>query len=363
MAKPNARPTGPSMFALVGDMNGPTLWRVLSPITALERKGYPCGWDFQKSPAAQALAMRYDGIILPRMSWNAEYRRLAAAWFERTKALGKLVVFDADDDLFTIEYSRRHSSVYREDPRPFEQLEAERRDRIWSLQQCDGATVSTEHLAGIARSLTARPVVVVPNAIDLAWFRTASRRAARRTASVTIGWAGGRRDDADLQHVALAWSRIAESHPGVRFVVAGWHAPVLLSAVPHDRLVLVPWLALERYPEALVEIDVACCAVEYTAFNASKSNIKALEAAAAGSAVVATPTLYGDLIRHGESGYLASSADEWEAALQSLVESPALRRMMATRLLRTVEKRHSLDGNLHRWPAAWSEIAAAAGNA
>jgi glycosyltransferase involved in cell wall biosynthesis len=81
-----------------------------------------------------------------------------------------------------------------------------------------------------------------------------------------------------------------------------------------------------------------------------------MEYAAAGAAVVASPTLYGSLVDHGSSGFLAESVGEWEDALAQLVESNALRRMMATRLLKTVEKRHSLAGNLWRWPAAWSTI-------
>jgi hypothetical protein len=81
-----------------------------------------------------------------------------------------------------------------------------------------------------------------------------------------------------------------------------------------------------------------------------------MEYGAAGAAVVASPTLYAGLVDHGYSGFIADSVGEWEDGLSVLIESNATRRMMATRLLKTVEKRHSLAGNLWRWPAAWSAI-------
>ena len=62
---------------------------------------------------------------------------------------------------------------------------------------------------------------------------------------------------------------------------------------------------------------------------------------------------------NGYSGF-GRVGGEWEDALTQLVESNALRQMMARRLIKVVEKHHSLAGNLWRWPAAWSTIAESA---
>ena len=64
---PASRLTGPSMLALVGDRTGPTLWRVLQPITALEKAGYPCGWDLTHNALIGQIAPHFDGYLLPRM--------------------------------------------------------------------------------------------------------------------------------------------------------------------------------------------------------------------------------------------------------------------------------------------------------
>lgn len=358
---PADRMTGPSVLALIGrERTGPDLWRVLQPITALEKTGYPAGWTFTDDPLVGLAAKGADGFVLPRTSWPAEHRRTAEGWFRQIRAEGKFVVYDADDDIFTDAESHRRVELNWTEGRSFEQLEEERFQRIWAMQQCDGVTVSTQRLATIVRSFTSKPVVVVPNAIDLPWFRANVQAAKRQVPGLTIGWAGGRRHDRDLFFMLEAWLRISKRYPDVTFVVQGWCPELVREMLPADRLVVLPWLPLEVYPQGLAQIDIGCCAVADTPFNRPKSNIKAMEYAAVGAAVVASPTLYGALVENGVSGFIADSVDDWESGLAELVERPALRSMMARRLLRTVEKRHMLAGNLWRWPAAWAEIAESA---
>ena len=351
------RLAGPSMLGMVGDLSGPSLWRCLQPFSALERRGYPAHWDFKDARGIGLLAPRYDAILLSRLAWPPERRRLAEAWFSMLRRAGKLVVYDCDDDVFTSELSRRSLALGLADGKSYAELEAERLERVWAVKQCDGVTVSTRRLATVVRGITDRPVAVVPNAIDLHWFRRVLRGAPRRLPGPTIGWSGGRRPDDDLEQVAVAWGRIASRFERVTFVVGGYLPPVVAAHVPAERLVAVPWLPLERYPAGIRDVDLACCSVADTPFNRSKSAIKAYEAAVAGAAVVATPTVYGGLIEDGVTGLLAETADDWEAALAGLLEHPAHRAILARRLLKVVEREHSLDGNLHKWPEAWQRIA------
>jgi glycosyltransferase involved in cell wall biosynthesis len=348
---------GPSMLALVGDMSGPTLWRVLQPFTMLQQRGWPGGWDFKDARGIGDIAPLFDGFVLPRMAWAPGARRLAETWFAAVKRAGKVVVYDADDDLFTAALDRRAVELDWTDGKSAAELAAERHERIWTLQQCDGVTVSTQRLATVVRTLTDRPVVVVPNAIDVDWFRRVSRVPTRETRGLTIGWAGGRRPDRDVELMARAWGRLAVRYADLTFVVAGHVPPVIVEQVPPERLVQLPWRSLEHYPESYAEIDIACCSVSDEPFNRCKSPIKAYEAAVAGAVVVASPSVYGGTIEHGRNGYIASSADEWERYLGELVESPRRRRMLALRLLRAVERKYSLAENLHRWPSAWAAIA------
>jgi len=326
-------------------------------LTALEKLKYPCGWDFKDAAGIGTIAPFFDAYLLPRLSWQPEHRHLAVQWFAQLKAVGKTVIYDLDDDLLTPHLVERVIGLGQTEGKSPARLEAERLERVWALQQCDGVTVSTQRLATVVRGYTDRPVVVVPNAIDVPWFRRVLRTAPRQIRGLTIGWAGGLRPGADVEPMAVAWGRLAARYQDVTFVVCGYVPAVFREQVPVARLVTIPWLPIESYPLALAELDIACAAVSDTPFNRCKSVIKAYEASVAGSAVVASPTLYRAVIEHGVNGYLAETADEWETALAELVERPALRRMLATRLLRHVERHCSLRENLWRWPAAWQQIA------
>ena len=273
------------------------------------------------------------------------------------RASGKFVVYEADDDVFTERETQRRVELDWTDGKSLEDLESERQERLWAMQQCDGVTVSTQRLATIVRQFTDKPVVVVPNAIDLRWFTAVVRGSKRQVEGLTVGWAGGRRHDRDVEAMAEAWGRIARRFPDVTFVVQGHQPEVIRENVPAERIVSLPWLPPETYPVGIRQVDIGCCAVADTPFNRAKSNIKAMEYAAAGAAVVASPLLYSSLVDHGASGMIATTAGEWEDGLGLLIESNATRQMMARRLLRTVEKHHSLEGNLHRWPQAWAQIA------
>lgn len=350
------RLTGPSMLALVGDMTGPTVWRAMFPITALEHAGYPCGWDQMHNEMVGSIAPLYDGYIISRVNWPAAQRRVAAAWFQSIRRAGKFCVYDADDDIFTANETRRRIDLDWTEGKSEAELESDRRQRIWAMQQCDGVTVTTQRLATIVRQFTDKPVIVVPNAIDLPWFRAIVNATRRVVPGLTIGWAGGRRHDRDVEQMAEAWGRIARRYPDVTFVVQGWQPPVIAEHVPADRLVMLPWMKPERYPAGIAQVDIGCCAVADTPFNRAKSNIKAMEYAAAGAAVVASPTLYSGIVDSGASGFIANDAGEWEDALAFLIERPAERAMMRRRLLKTVERKHSLSVNLWRWPAAWAQI-------
>jgi glycosyltransferase involved in cell wall biosynthesis len=352
--------SGPRVLALVGDMTGPTLWRILQPFTAMQKLGYRADWDHKDAAGIGAIAPAYDGYVLPRMSWAPSARRLAERWFSALRAAGRFVVYDLDDDLLTAQLTQRTVELGWAQGRPLAELEAERFERIWAMQQCDGVTVSTQALATLVRSYTAAPVVVVPNAIDVRWFRGVLRKTPRDDSAPTIGWAGGRRPDGDVKAMAVAWGRIARRYPDVRFVVQGHLPDSIVAAVPEERLAYLPWAPLESYPAGLRGVDIGCAAVEDTRFNACKSPIKAYEYAVADAAVVATPTIYGKLIEDGVTGYLAETADDWEAALAELIERPAQRAMVARRLLRHVERHCSLDGQLWRWPDAWATIAESA---
>jgi glycosyltransferase involved in cell wall biosynthesis len=154
--------------------------------------------------------------------------------------------------------------------------------------------------------------------------------------------------------MAEGWRRVAAKYPRVRFVVQGHCAKVVYDAVGPERLRFLPWIELAKYPAGLVNVDIGCCSVADTPFNACKSVIKAMEYGASGAAVVATSALYHDIIKHHDTGLIANTADEWEAGLSRLVEDAQYRGVLARRLKRVVVEKYNLQTGAGRWMDAFA---------
>jgi hypothetical protein len=67
--------------------------------------------------------------------------------------------------------------------------------------------------------------------------------------------------------------------------------------------------------------------------------------------------VYQQCITDGRNGLLATTADEWEAALSGLVEQEEYRRHLAATLKADVLNKWCLKKNYRRWPEAWRRIA------
>lgn len=342
---------------MIGETDGCALWRNLTPITALQQQEVPgvewCLRDDRSLGMVAGIVHQYDAVVLARLHWPPNEQQAADAWFSAIRRAGLAVIYELDDDLFTDDFVRRLVNLHgysRED------AEVRRAAILRVIHAADGMTVSTQRLATMLRQITDKPVEVVGNYIDLDWFRSITRSAERKVQGLTIGWAGGNRPDSDVAMMAEAWARIAAKYPHVRFIVQGHHARAIYDAVPNERIAMIDWLPIDQYPAGLVNIDIGCCPLSNTPFNRAKTYIKAMEYAAAGAAVVASPTVYGQLIRSGEDGYIASSVDEWEEALSRLVESYDERRMLQRALLSKVRKYHAIENNAWRWLVAWERI-------
>jgi glycosyltransferase involved in cell wall biosynthesis len=75
--------------------------------------------------------------------------------------------------------------------------------------------------------------------------------------------------------------------------------------------------------------DIGIAPLADTPFNACKSDLKAREYMAAGiPAVYSRVAPYAATIRHGETGFLASTRKEWLEALDALADDPGLRERM-----------------------------------
>lgn len=351
-----ARDVIPRTLFLCGEAKSASWqWRVDWPATELSHRGFIADWSLSKDVGAVfplIEAGRYNVVLTPRAHWNTKEE--ADNWISTMRSYGLAWVYEIDDDGWSPEIVQRQARLFDNEWRKGEQqLEFERLERIRLIQEADGVVVSSQRLADVARSFTDRPVFCVPNAINAEWFAARQRDARRIVPPLTIGWSGGIRDDIDLTSVAVAWGRIAERYPDVRFVIHGTAPRILSSTVPKDRVTFMGWSSLPDYPRALMNLDIACCAVAPDVeFNAAKTAIKWYEMTLSGAACVVSRTLYGPEVRDGHDALVAETPEEWEAAISHLVEDSLLRHRIRKNARRSVMANHSLESGWMQWAEA-----------
>lgn len=342
-------------LAVIGSPHfSPDHWRIIRPYTRLRQVGvnaqYIHGSD-QSAPVSPDNTI----LVLPHMTGASEAD--LSAWLAERRPMVRRIVYETDDDVFTEGRLQHLIDADFLQGRTPAQIRAEQDIASWLINHVDAVTVSTETLAQLVRSKTHRPVYVVPNALDVRWFRAHMYYKPPWKDVLTIGYAGGRRSERDLVNMARAWGKIAKRYPKVRFVVAApYKFQIIWRYVPEVRMIEVPWLRLEEYPLAY-QVDIGCASVRDTPFNRCRSPIKAWEYATAGAAVVATPAVYADTIRDYDGGILADTTEQWDEALSRLIESKALRTMYSSNMRIAVERNHNLDTQVQRWTDTYWSIA------
>jgi glycosyltransferase involved in cell wall biosynthesis len=89
-----------------------------------------------------------------------------------------------------------------------------------------------------------------------------------------------------------------------------------------------PWSEATEARE-LAQGDIGVSWLPPDLWSQGKCGLKVLQYMAAGLPVVANPVgVQAELVRHGETGFLVRSADEWHAAIRQLAGAPRLRQRL-----------------------------------
>ena len=120
-----------------------------------------------------------------------------------------------------------------------------------------------------------------------------------------------------------------------------------------DGSVVAPY---ERYVEELHSSDIALLPLNDTEFNRAKSDLKFIEAAGNGAAVLAAPTVYAATVRDGETGLIYHRPKEFAQKLDLLIRRADLRRRLAENAYRYVAEQRLLAGHLDDYILAYREL-------
>jgi glycosyltransferase involved in cell wall biosynthesis len=328
-----------------GDPNSPSHdYRVAGYIEALAAQGIEAEWLPAHEPEKILAALpRVSLVVFFRVALRPNLEPALAA----CRLQGIPTVFDVDDYVFEprIADARYIDGIRYVPPKDLELyhwgVKAYRR----MLLSVDAVTVTTEFLADRVREL-GRRAHVLPNGFDddkLEFSRVAAQRRAAEAPDglLRIGYASGSKThQRDFALCAGAVAEVLRRRPEVRLVLFRhpWSGITTLDVAEFPALQgldsQIEWrdlVPLELLPEELARFDVNLAPLEVgNAFCEAKSELKFFEAALVGVCTVASPTgPFSGAIRHGETGYLAATTEEWQDAIERLLGDAAARRSMA----------------------------------
>jgi glycosyltransferase involved in cell wall biosynthesis len=240
-------------------------------------------------------------------------------------AKGYLLVAEMDDD-------PRHWPTYA-------------KNIAFTLRSCHCVQTSTEPLAELLRTFNPE-VAVFPNQLA----ELPPPRSYTDDGWVTLFFGAWGREN-DWLPIMPALNRVLAAHPDhVRVKVI--HDKSFWEALATKHKEWEPACAFERYLEVLRSCDIGLLPLTPTPMNTMKSDLKFLECAGHGVAVLASPTVYEVSIVDGTTGLIYRSVEEFEAKLTRLIEDRAWRQGLAVRAYEWVRDHRLLAqhyGERHEW--------------
>ncbi|MCS7249106.1 MAG: glycosyltransferase family 4 protein [Anaerolineales bacterium] len=302
-----------------------------------------CEFHHITSGVATVSASYADLLLLQRVTWDCRVAQI----LQEARSRNAIILCDLDDLIFLRDSFRWIDSPDFSDPIRARLYQENLERNRYTIEQCEGVIVSTGYLAQQVQKQFDKPVWVHRNAFSLEmlyWSQEALRSKETETDRVIIGYASGTpTHDRDFQLIQPILRKLLKEYPNVYLHLIGhvnrkvdWGN--VASKIHH--LDFVPWRKLPRLL-AQLSINIAPLRLD-NPFSQSKSEIKYLEAGLVKVPTVASPTeAFQFAIRHGENGFLASTPEEWEEHLRTLIEDPALRARMGEAAYQDVLERYS----------------------
>jgi glycosyltransferase involved in cell wall biosynthesis len=269
-------------------------------------------------------------------------RRLLRGWqLALVRRSSRFLIFDFDDAVFL-----------RDSYAPRGLLSAGRLRRFTAaVRAADAVTAGNPFLAEQAARCGARRVEVIPTCVDPGRYTTARHTA--RGEGVQLVWVGSSSTLRGLESIRPLLEGLGRDRPGLRLKLVCDR----FLTLEHLPVLACPWTEAGE-AEAIAAADVGISWVPDDDWSRGKCGLKVLQYMAAGLPVVANPVgVQADMVRHGESGFLARTPEEWGRAVGRLAGDPELRQKMGRAGRRRVEADFSVARGAARWMALLEQVA------
>jgi len=273
-------------------------------------------------------ASQYDAVILQR--------KLLPSWqLSALRRSSRHLVFDFDDAV-----------PYRDsyDPRgPHSRWRSRRFGQ--AVRTADTVVAGNDFLADCALRSGARVerVHVIPTCVDTGGYPSARYDHSHSAGTIDLVWIGSASTLQGLEQSLPIWERLAKAVPQLRL-------RVICDRFPEAFPVPIVPIAWDEETEAreLAAGDIGVSWLPDDLWSRGKCGLKVLQYHAAGLPVVANPVgSHREIVQDGETGFLATTPDEWVDAVTRLADDARLRQRMGLLGRQRVEADYSVS--------AWAE--------
>lgn len=333
-----------SAVFLGASLDACALWRMYIPHLNLPGSSF---FVFAAHPDFDVIA-GHDAAIVQRCCTKPQLE-----FIRMVRSLGMKVIYDLDDNVWELpEYNPAHAPLTRL-----------REGFKACIRMVDVVTVSTHRLAKVVRTHVKElinramgseiPIVVAENQIDTRIFCEPTVDHER----LIVGWAGSSSHVGDLLIIEEAIRNLAMAHPEATFQFRGCEPPESLGEIPNVNHKL--WMPVAEYGSRMPRWgwSVALAPVTDHPFNASKSAIKAVEAAYCGiPCLMSWVEPYERFCSHDPElrWLLCAGRNNWEPKIRELIHDAARREEYGRRMNRVMRERYAFrrDREHEGWRAA-----------
>lgn len=290
---------------------------------------------------------------------------------KRVKKLGKKLVYEADD-YYKVRKDGSMGSPDIGKVAATEETKKEEERRMRGTEECikmaDLVTVTTFYLKKKLSHLN-KNIAVLPNYLDIeTWLKP--RKNNSRT--LRIGWAGSISHKADLEQILNpVIKEVIKRHPEVRFVYCGYggmsstdkltqleYGEDMFKGIPRKNREYLLGVNTPFWPvkASALEFDIALAPLIDDEFNRSKSNLKYLEYGLLGYPGVYSPTIYKETVKHGETGFIAKTKEDWIKYIDLLIEDEELRNKIRDNARKDVLKNWDLKDHIEKWERSYLSL-------
>ena len=280
-------------------------------------------------------------------------------------AMGAKVIYEADDALLDSYGKERKELVH--------QTTLMRESNIDTISKCDAMTVTSETLKKNYARFFKGPIYVLPNYMDFEWWGEPTDHKAERVSNeIRIGWAGSRSHHEDLRQILVpVMQKIMKKYPQVKFVYCGYGGMSsdkmvteigwgedIFKELPRDRREYFISVPTEVWPikSRTMDMDIGLAPLVKDYFNECKSNIKWQEYSSNKVPGIYSPTIYKDVVKHGKTGYIAETVEDWVKYISQLVEDTKLRKKIGKQAYMSVKKDWDMAKHHQEWAEAYREV-------